>query len=143
MPKITISAHVPADSATVFSHVTGFPAQGAPDVRLLQDRYGTLEGQEGFTYTFREDSEAATLWLYTFDPPHRRVAEDLETNWSGRTDTFEPSGDGTTWTITWQPKAGGAPVLLRWLLFRWQDRKKLYNRMMQPVVDHFQRQEFY
>ena len=143
MPTITISAYVPADAGSVFSHVTGFPVQGAPDLRLLQDKYGTLEVQEGQRYTFRENSEAATLWLYTFEPPHRRLAQDVETNWSDRIDTFEAADEGTIWTITWQPKAKGAPFLLRWLFFRWQDRKKLYDQMMKPVVDHFGKQEFY
>ena len=143
MPKITISAQVPADAGSVFAHVTGYPSQGTPDVRLLQDRYGVMEAQEGMTFTFRDNTEAASRWLYTFNPPHMRHAEDLDTNWSDRIDTFEPSGEGTIWTITWVPKSKGAPFLIRWLFFRWQDRQRLYDQMMQPVVDHFGKRDFY
>ena len=143
MPEITITAYVPAEVSLVFSHVTAFPARGEPDLRLLQDRYGDLETRDGPAYTFRDNTEAATRWRYIFEPPYRRVSEDLDTNWSDRIDKFEPSGEGTTWTITWQPRSKGAPFLMRWLFFRWQDRQKLYDQMMQPVVAHFQKQEFY
>ena len=143
MPRITISDNVPAEPAAVFAYVTSYPASGSPDVRSLEDRYGPLVEQDGQTYVFREESATATRWSYTFDPPHRREAVDLDTNWSDRTDLFEPSGDGTWWTITWEPKSGGAPFLLRWLFFRWKDRQRLHGQMMQPVIEHFEKQEFY
>ena len=143
MPKISISTYIPADPEQVFGQVTAFPTRGAPNSRLLEDKYGHLEEQDGRTYKFRERTEAGVLWQYTFDPPRRRSMESLNSNWSDRIDTFEPLGDGTNWTITWRPKPGGAPVLLRWLLFRLKDRKMLYAQLMQPVVDHFQKREFY
>ena len=143
MPKITISSHVQAPPSTVFPYVTGYPSTGSPDLRVLQDRYGALEEQDGQTFIFRDDSETATRWSYTFDPPHTREAIDLDTNWSDRTDRFEPTGQGTTWTITWEPKSRGAPFLLRWLFFRWKDQQQLHSQMMQPVIDHFSEQGFY
>ena len=143
MPKISISAYVPADPAAVFTHVTAFPAHGMPDRRLLRDKYGHLENEDGMVYVFRDDTEAANRWRYSFDPPARREAESLDSNWSDRIDAFDPSGDGTAWTITWQPKSQGAPFFLRWIFFRLKDRKLLYQQLMQPVVDHFQKQEFY
>ncbi len=146
MPRISISAYVPASPAAVYTHVTAFPAQGTPDNRLLEAKYGYLESQENLTtYTFRETGAAANRWLYTFDPPFSRHAQALDSNWSNRTDVFEASGDGTTWTITWEPQAQsrGAPFILRWLFFRWKDRQRLYGQIMQPVVDHFQRQDYY
>ena len=143
MPRISISTYVPGDQATVFSHVTGFPAAGAPDLRRLEDKYGRLEEDDGRTYIFRDSAGTATRWRYTFNPPHTREAVDLDTNWSDRTDMFVAAGDGTTWTITWEPKSRGAPFLLRWLFFRWKDREMLRSQMMQPVIDHFNKREFY
>lgn len=143
MPEMSISTYLPADPEQVFSQVTAFPARGTPDTRALEEKYGQLEDQDGPSYQFREKSATGIRWRYTFDPPRQRYAEALESTWSDRTDTFEAEGDGTVWTITWHPKARGAPLLLRWLFFRLKDRKMLEERLMGPVVDHFQKREFY
>ena len=134
-----------ADPSAVFTHVTAFPSSGKPDTRLLENKYGSLEGQEGLEYTFCDSSrpDIDARLLYTFDPPHHRHMKHLDTDWADRTDTFLPSGDGTEWTIVWEPKSRGAPFLVRWLFFRWKDRQRLYNQIMRPVVDHFGKQEFY
>ncbi len=145
MPEITISSWVPAQPAAVFTHVTAFPAHGEPDTRLLENKYGRLEAQDGMAFTFSDSTrpDTKTHLLYTFSPPHRRDMKHLDSDWADRTDTFIPSGNGTTWTILWQPKSKGAPFLVRWLFFRWKDRQRLYNQIMQPVVDHFGKQDFY
>ncbi len=143
MPSFTLTTFVPAEPGVVYAHVTGFPSLGQPDPRLLEDKYGSLEGQDGMSYTFREKGGDHTLWQYTFDPPQRREARNIDSNWSDRTDTFEASGNGTTWTISWTPKAKRAPLLLRWLLFQWKDRQRLHGQIVQPVLDHFRGQNFY
>ena len=145
MPQITISARVPADPSAVFTHVTAFPAHGEPDTRLLENKYGKLEAQDGLAFTFSNTTRhhADTRLLYTFEPPHRRYMQHLDSDWADRTDTFLPSEYGTEWTILWEPKSKGAPFLVRWLFFRWKDRHRLYNQIMQPVVDHFGKQDFY
>ncbi len=143
MPNISISTHLPVGPAQAFTHVTAFPAHGDPDPRLLEDKYGSLESHEGTTYTFRDKSQGAHRWSYAFDPPHRREIKALDSDWSDRIDTFEPFGDGTQWSITWQPKSQGAPVLLRWLFFQLKDKKVLYEQIMQPVEEQLKKQEFY
>ena len=143
MPEISIAAYVPASPAQVFSQVTAYPAQGTPEPRLLQEKYGSLLSQEGNSYIFQENTEAANRWRYTFEPPGRRTAEAIQSTWSDRTDTFEASGEGTLWTITWQPPGRGAPFLLRWLFFRLKDRKRVYDQIARPVVEHFQQQGYY
>ena len=145
MTQITISARVPADPSAVFTHVTAFPAYGEPDTRLLENKYGKLEAQDGLAFTFSNTTRhhADTRLLYTFEPPHRRYMQHLDSDWADRTDTFLPSEYGTEWTILWEPKSKGAPFLVRWLFFRWKDRQRLYNQIMQPVVDHFGKQDFY
>lgn len=145
MPKITISCQVPADPLAVYTHVTAFPAHGEPDLRLLENKYGRLEAQEGTAYTFSDSArpDTDTRLQYTFEPPHRRHTKHLDSDWADRTDTFFPSTVGTDWTIVWEPKTKKAPLLVRWLFFRWKDRQRLYNQIMQPVVDHFRKQGFY
>ena len=145
MPKITITALVPADPPAVFTHVTAFPTLGEPDTRLLENKYGRLEAQEGRAFTFSDSTRpnTDTRLLYTFDPPHRRDMKHLDSDWADRTDTFVQSPDGTEWTIVWEPKSKGAPFLVRWLFFRWKDRERLYNQIMRPVVDHFGKRDFY
>ena len=145
MPKITISSTVPANPAAVFTHVTAFPAHGEPDTRLLENKYGRLEASDGFAFTFSDSTRpnTDTRLQYTFDPPHRRDMKHLDSDWADRTDTFLPSGDGTEWTIVWEPKSKGAPFLVRWLFFRWKDRQRVHDQIMQPVVDYFGKQDFY
>jgi hypothetical protein len=145
MPQITISAYVPAEPSAVFTHVTTFPTHGEPDARLLENKYGRIEKRDGLAFTFIDNSrpDTDTRLLYTFEPPQRRCMQHLDSDWADRTDTFLPSGNGTEWTILWEPKSKGAPFLIRWLFFRWKDRQRLYNQIMQPVVDHFGKQDFY
>ncbi|MCY4367466.1 MAG: hypothetical protein OXE17_14765 [Chloroflexi bacterium] len=145
MPEITITAQVPAQTSAVFTHVTAFPAQGEPDARQLESRYGRLESQDGQDFIFcSTNSEGVeSRLLYIFSPPHQREMRHLDSDWADRTDTFVQNPNGTEWNITWQPKSKGAPFLIRWLFFRWKDRQRLYDQIMQPVVDHFQTQDFY
>lgn len=143
MPILQIEAYVPASPAQVFSHVTAFPAGSLPDNRLLEEKYGRLLSQEEGYYVFQDNTEAANKWRCTFEPPHRRVMEALESNWSDRIDAFETSGEGTRWTLTWELKSRGAPALFKSLFFRFKDRKQIYNGMVQPVIEQFQRQGYY
>ena len=145
MPEITISAHVTATPSEVYAHVTAFPTGGQPDTRMLEQKYGRLESQDGQSFTFcsTSSSGAQARLLYTFSPPHTREMKHLDSDWADRTDTFTASAGGTDWTIVWHPKSKGAPLLVRYLFFRWKDRARLYNQIMQPVVDQFQKQNFY
>ena len=145
MPEITISSWVAAEPSAVFTHVTAYPTHGEPDTRLLENKYGKLEDQDGHSFTFSNTTRqhTDTRLLYTFSPPNRRDMKHLDSDWADRTDTFLPSGEGTEWTIVWEPKSKGAPFLVRWLFFRWKDRQRLYDQIMQPVVEHFEKQDFY
>ncbi len=143
MPRMSIAAHVPASPDQVFSLVTAYPAQGAPDLRALEGKYGQLLERQGNCYVFQERTAAAARWRYTFEPVHCRYAQALGSTWSNRLDTFAAAGEGTLWTITWEPQSGGAPLLLRWLLFRLKDRKRVYRQIVRPVLEQFQRQGYY
>lgn len=138
-PVLRIEAYVPASPAQVFSYVTAFPAGSEPDRRRLEEKYGRLLAQEGNCYTFQDNTAAANRWRCRFDPPHCRVMQALESTWSDRTDTFAALRNGTRWTLTWELKERGSPALLRWLLFRFKDRRQIYRRMVQPVLDQFQK----
>ena len=143
MPEISISTYLPTDPAQAFAHVTSFPPNGRPDTRVLEERYGVLVEQEDLAFTFADKAGSGNRWRYSFDPPHRRRVQALDSNWSDRVDTFEASGEGTIWKIAWVPPSGGAPFMLRWLFFRWKDRKMLHAQLVQPVVEHFREQGFY
>ena len=143
MPEISISVYLATEPALAFAHVTAFAPSGLPDRRVLEERYGELVEQEELTYTFRDKAGSGNRWRYTFDPPYSRLVQALDANWSDRTDTFQQSGDGTLWTILWEPREGGAPLLLRWLFFQLKDKKMLHAQLMQPVVEHFEKREYY
>ncbi len=99
--------------------------------------------QEENCYTFQDNTEAANRWRCSFEPPRRRVMQALESTWSDRTDTFEPAGDGTRWTLTWELKAQGIPAWFKGVFFRFKDRKQVYANLVQPVIEQFQKQEYY
>ena len=143
MPLFRIEAFVPAPPEQVFRHVTAFPARGAPDIRLLEERYGRLLDQEGDSYTFEEKSEAATRWRYTFTPPSSRFMEAVGSTWADRIDTFEASGQGTRWIVGWNPKSRGFPAFVQWLVFKHKGRQQAYDRLVPPVIEAFQSQGYY
>ncbi len=143
MPEISIATHLATDPAQAFAHVTAFPPSGTPDRRVLEERYGELLSQEGKDYTFQDKAGSGNRWLYTFEPPYTRRIQALDSNWSDRIDSFQPYGDGTVWTIRWEPREGGAPMLLRWLFFQLKDKKMLHAQLMQPVVEHFEKRDYY
>ena len=137
MPVFKIEAYVPASPEQVFSHVTAFPARGEPNTRALEERYGQLLSREGDSYTFQDKATAENQWQCAFEPPRRRVMRSVASTWADRIDIFEPSGEGTHWTLLWEPKTRGAPALFKSLFFRFKDRKELHARLVQPVLDQF------
>ena len=141
MPPMQIEAYVPALPEQVFVYVTAFPVSGEPDVAVLEAKYGRLLSQQENSYTFLDNTPSANRWRCTFTPPRQRVMAAVESTWSDRTDTFEPEGDGTRWTLTWQPQARGLPALVKELVFRLRGRKQVYARIIQPALDEFERQK--
>ena len=141
MPPMQIQAHIPATPEQVFTYVTAFPLHGDPDLAALESKYGRLLSQDGDAYIFQDHTPSANRWRCTFDPPRQRVMAAIQSTWSDRTDTFAPDGNGTLWTLTWQPQATGLPALVKTLVFRLRGRRQVHARIIQPVLDEFQRQK--
>lgn len=137
---------VPASPEAVFEHVTAFAVTGRTGRRALEEKYGRLVGRDGDTYTFHEDTKKDTLealkegvtWRCTFNPPNRRIMEALDSKWADRTDWFQPSGEGTLWTVVWVGKIQGVRILTQWLTFQLRDKRQVYAEMVRPVVEHFE-----
>ena len=137
MPAIRFRVQVPASPERVFEHVTGFPASGAPSRRTLESKYGTLVGQDGQDYTFLDASDEDVRWRCTFDPPRHCAMRSLESTWADRLDWFEPSGDGTIWTVAWETKTRGIRSLIQWLIFQKTGKRQTYDQIVAPVLRHF------
>jgi hypothetical protein len=138
MPTLRIKTVVPGDLDRVYEQVTAFPVEGQIDVPALEERYGSLLERQGKTLTFEERGESQVKWRCTFDPPNQRIMRALDSSWSDRTDRFEPTGGGTLWTISWELKAQGLAAYTQWLVFHLREKKRAYQRLVMPIVTHFQ-----
>ena len=145
MPDIKLQAFVPGHPDWVFQYVTAFSPTGQPDIAALQSRYGQLLSQEGNTYSFQETEGDKICWQCAFEPPRRRVMRAVDSPWADRIDEFEPSGDGTLWTILWETKTRGLKTYTQWLGFRFSGRRRTMELTVAPVIEHFQsvRHTFY
>ena len=137
MPAIRFQVQVPASPERVFEHVTRFPATGPPSRRTLEGKYGVLVGQDGQEYTFLDNSDENIRWRCTFDPPRRCAMQAPESTWADRFDWFEPSGDGTLWTVAWDTKTRGIRSLIQWLIFQKTGKRQTYEQIVAPVLRHF------
>ena len=138
MPNIKIQTLVPGIPERVFEYVTAFAVSGRVNRKALEDRHGRLLEQEGHTYTFQDDTAASITWQCTFEPPRLRIMRALESTWADRIDIFEPSPEGTLWTIVWEPKATGIRAYTQWLGFKLRGKQQVYQEVITPVVRHFQ-----
>ena len=141
MSPMQVQVYVPARPEQVFVYVTGFPVSGDPDLAALEAKYGRLISQEGDGYIFIDNTPSANRWRCTFTPPRERVMAAVQSTWSDRTDTFAAEGEGTRWTLTWQPQARGLPALIKGLVFRLRGRRQVYARIIQPALAEFERQK--
>ena len=137
MPSIRFRVQVPASPDQVFEHVTRFPAAGPPSRRTLEGKYGRLVGQDGQDYTFLDNSDENVRWRCTFDPPRHCSMRAPESTWADRSDWFEPSGDGTLWTVAWDTKTRGIRSLIQWLIFQKTGKRQTYDQVVAPVLRHF------
>lgn len=138
MPIIKFQTLVPGSPEQVFGYVTGFAASGRFIRKAVEGKHGRLVGQEGGIYTFEDDTGDGSTWHCTFDPPHRRVMRAPDAKWADRTDIFEPAGDGTLWTVVWEPKAKGLRTYTQWLSFQLRGKRRVYQGVVLPVLRHFQ-----
>ena len=138
MPVIKYQTQVPASPEQVYEHVTGYSATGAVSRRGLEQKHGRLLEQDGDTYTFEDAGDEKVIWRCTFNPPHQRTMRALESKWADRIDWFQPSGDGTLWTVVWEPKAVGFRSYTQWLAAKLTGKSKIYNEAIAPVLRHFQ-----
>jgi len=138
MPRVTVSALVPASPERVYEHVTGFPASGPANASALEARYGKLREREHNRFTFLEDIGGGVTWQCAFDPPNQRIMRAVDSTWSDRIDQFAPVPGGTRWTITWELKARGLPACTKWLVFHLWDKQRVRRRIVLPVVRSFQ-----
>lgn len=137
MPSIRFQVQVPASPEQVFEHVTRFPAAGPPSRRTLEDKYGRLVGQDGQDYTFLDKADENVRWRCTFDPPRHCAMRAPESTWADRSDWFEPSGDGTLWTVAWDTKTRGIRSLIQWMIFQKTGKRQTYDQIVAPVLRHF------
>ncbi len=137
MPSIRFQVQVPASPERVFEHVTRFPAAGPPSRRTLEDKYGRLVGQDGQDYTFLDKADENVRWRCTFDPPRHCAMRAPESTWADRSDWFEPSGDGTLWTVAWDTKTRGIRSLIQWMIFQKTGKRQTYEQIVAPVLRHF------
>jgi hypothetical protein len=138
MPRLRIRASVPGRLEHVYEHVTGFPVGGQVDVAALESQYGKLLEREGNTLTFLENVGDGLKWQCVFDPPDQRTMRALDSSWSDRIDRFEATNGGTLWTITWKLKARGIKRYTQWFTFLLREKRRIYQRVVSPVVTHFQ-----
>lgn len=144
MPNMIFRTLVPGTPERVYEYVTAYPASGRVSQRALEEKHGKLIEQDGDDYVFREDAEDAEdaeggiIWRCTFDPPLRRVMRAQGFQWADRIDYFEPSGDGTLWTVRWEPKATGFRSYTQWLMFHIRGKSQVQASLIMPVVQHFQ-----
>ena len=137
MPAIRFQVQVPASPERVFEHVTRFPAAGPPSRRTLEGKYGRLVGQDGQDYTFLDKADENIRWRCTFDPPRHCAMRAVESTWADRFDWFEPSGEGTLWTVGWDTKTRGIRSLIQWMIFQKTGKRQTYEQMVAPVLRHF------
>ena len=137
MPSIRFQVQVQASPEQVFEHVTRFPASGPPSRRTLEGKYGKLVGQDGQDYTFLDNSDENVRWRCTFDPPRHCAMRAPESTWADRFDWFEPSEDGTLWTVAWDTKTRGIRSLIQWLIFQKTGKRQTYEQVVAPVLLHF------
>ena len=140
MPRLRVKTLVPGKLEQVYEHVTGFPVSAPVDGPALEGQYGKLLDRDGNILTFFEDVGDGLTWQCVFDPPNQRVMRAVDSNWSDRTDRFEDASGGTLWTITWELKARGIKVYTQWLTFLLRDKRLIRQRVVAPVVAHFQQQ---
>ncbi len=138
MPNIMFRTLVPAAPEQVYEHVTGYSTSGRISRRALEEKHGKLIEQDGDDYVFREGAEDGIIWRCSFDPPRRRVMRADGSQWADRVDDFEPSGDGTLWTVVWEPKAIGFRSYTQWLMFHIRGKSQIQASLIMPVVEHFQ-----
>ena len=138
MPNIKFRTLVPATPEHVYEYVTAYPASGRVSRKALEEKHGELIEQDGDDYIFREDAEGGIIWRCTFDPPQRRVMRAQGFQWADRIDYFEPFGDGTLWTIVWEPKASGIRSYTQWVMFKIRGKSQVQASLIMPVVEHFQ-----
>ena len=138
MPRLRVKTLVPGSPDQVYEHVTAFSTSGQVDDNVLETKYGKLLERQGNTLMFLEDIGGGVKWQCTFEPPNQRIMRALDSTWSDRIDQFEPTDGGTLWTITWELKAHGLPAYTKWLAFHLKDKRHVYQRLVLPVVSHFQ-----
>jgi hypothetical protein len=141
MPRLRVRTLVPGRLEQVYEHVTLFPVEGQVDVGAMESQYGKLLEREKNTLTFLENVGDGLKWRCVFDPPDQRTMHALDSSWSDRIDRFEAANGGTLWTITWELKAGGIKRYTQWLTFLLREKRRIYQRVVSPVIVHFQEED--
>ena len=138
MPSIRFQVQVPASPERVFEHVTRFPGSRSAQ---QEDAGGEVRqaggaGRAGL-HVPRQGSDENIRWRCTFDPPRHCAMRAVESTWADRFDWFEPSGEGTLWTVAWDTKTRGIRSLIQWMIFQKTGKRQTYEQMVAPVLRHF------
>jgi hypothetical protein len=140
MPRLRVRTFVPGRLEQVYEQVTGFPVGDQVDIGVMESQYGKLLEREDNTLTFLEDVGDGLKWRCVFDPPNQRTMRAVDSSWSDRIDRFDATNGGTLWTINWELKARGIKRYTQWLTFLLRDKRRIYQRVVYPVVTHFQKE---
>ncbi len=137
MPTYKFQTSIPASIVQVSEHITGFTDGGAANVKALAEKHGELLEQNGEIYVFKGASEDDPTWRCTYEYPRQRVMRAHESKWADRIDVFEESGQGTLWTVEWEPKATGIQAYTQLVGYHIRGKHHLYASVVIPVVTHF------
>jgi hypothetical protein len=142
--KIRLSARVTAPIEDVYQYVTAFGENGLLDVDRVAERYADNMHQDGEYYVYTEDvrmhidnPEQIITWRCSFDYPKSRTMRAVDSNWSHRTDFFQPDRDFTYWTVQWDIQDSFIKSMIKWFVYKIGTHRVLKRRILNPVIEHF------
>ena len=146
MVKIRLSARVQASVEDVYQHVTAHAEDGLMDDELVHEKYSEDIHADGADFVYTEDTrrhedEPAEIitWRCSFDYPNQRVMRAVDSNWSHRTDTFQPDRGFTYWTVRWDIQDNLLRSVIKYLAYKLGTHRSLRRQIINPVVEHFEK----
>ena len=139
MSSINFRTQVPARPEQVFERIFGLSAVGPHNMMTLEDKYGKQVGQDEQGYTFLSTPDENDVRLKrTFDPPRHHAERTLGLTGVDRFDWFEPSEEGTLWTVRWDFKTTGLSLMYK-IRFRLFGIPKFiyYDLYVKPILEYF------
>ena len=146
MVKIRLSARVQASVEDVYQHVTAHGEDGLMDDELVHEKYSDDIHVDGADFIYTEDTRRheddppeTITWRCSFDYPNQRVMRAVDSNWSHRTDTFQPDRGFTHWTVQWDIQDNLLRSIIKYLAYKVGTHRSLRRQIINPVVEHFEK----